>query len=61
MTEKEENDQHKVKENLLLKGWIDFVSQITEGYNKFQKSVEENAKKNKELWSQNQEKFNQYK
>ena len=60
MSEKEENKQNKAKENLLLKGWNDFVSHITEGYTKFQKSVEENAKKNKELWNQNQEKINQF-
>ena len=53
MSEKEENEQNKAKKNLILKGWNDFVSHITEGYSKFQKSVEENAKKNKELWNQN--------
>jgi len=60
MSEKEENEQQEVKENLLLKGWNDFVSRTTEGYNKFQKSVEENAKKNKDLWNQNQDKFTQF-
>jgi len=60
MSEKEENEQQEVKESLLLKGWNDFVSRTTEGYNKFQKSVEENAKKNKDLWNQNQDKFTQF-
>jgi hypothetical protein len=60
MSEKEETEQNKAKENLLLKGWNDFVFNITEGYSKFQKRVEENTKKNKELWNQNQEKINQF-
>lgn len=60
MSEKEETKQNKASENVLLKGWKDFVSNITVGYNEFQKSVEENAKKNKDLWNQNQEKINQF-
>ena len=60
MSEKEETEQREPKENLLLKGWNDFVSNITVGYNKFQKSVEEKTKKNRELWNQNQEKINQF-
>ena len=60
MSEKEETEQSEPKENLLLKAWNDFVSNITVGYNKFQKSVEESTKKNKELWNQNQEKINQF-
>jgi hypothetical protein len=60
MSEKEESVQNKVKDNLLLKGWNDFVSNITEGYIKIQKSVEESTKKNKDLWGQNQEKINQF-
>ncbi len=60
MSEKEENRLNKTKENLLLKGWNDFISNITKGYNKFQNQVEESAKKNKELWNQNHEKINQF-
>ena len=60
MSEKEEIEQSKPKENLLLKDWNDFVSNITVGYTKFQKSVEENTKKNKELWNQNSEKIDQF-
>lgn len=60
MSEKEETKQNKASENVLLKGWKDFVSNITVGYTKFQKSVEKNAKKNKDLWNQNQEKINQF-
>ncbi|MFX1288540.1 MAG: hypothetical protein ACFFFY_08290, partial [Promethearchaeota archaeon] len=60
MSEKEEIEQNKAKEKLILKGWNDFVSNITEGFNKFQIRVEENTKKNKELWNENQEKINQF-
>lgn len=60
MSEKEETEQSEPKENLLLKGWNDFFSNITVGYTKFQKNVEENTRKNKELWNQNQEKINQF-
>ncbi|NVM44746.1 MAG: hypothetical protein HWN79_07500 [Candidatus Lokiarchaeota archaeon] len=60
MSEKEETEQSKPKENLLLKGWNDFISNITVGYHRFQKSFEENTKKNKELWNQNQEKIDQF-
>jgi hypothetical protein len=60
MSEKEETEKRKSNENILLKGWNDFVSNLTVGYNNFQKSVEDNTKKNKELWDQNQEKINQF-
>ena len=60
LSEKEETKQSNVKNNVVLKSWNDFVSNITEGYNKFQKSVEETTKKNKNLWNQNQEKINQF-
>lgn len=60
MSEKEETNKEGTKEKLFLKGWNDFVSNVTKGYYKLQNSVEESTKKNKELWNQNQEKINHF-
>ena len=60
MSYKEDSEQNKVKENIVVKGWNDFVSNITDGYNKFQKGIEESTKKNTELWNQNQDKINNF-
>ncbi len=60
MSDKEDSEQNKGKENIVVKGWNEFVSNITEGYNNFQKSIEESTKKNTELWNQNQEKINTF-
>jgi len=60
MSDKEDSEQNKVKENIIVKGWNDFVSNITDGYNKFQKGIEESTKKNTELWNQNQDKINNF-
>jgi hypothetical protein len=60
MSDKEDSEQNKVKENIVVKGWNDFVSNITDGYNKFQKGIEESTKKNTELWNQNQDKINNF-
>ena len=60
MSDKEDSNQDKEKENILVKGWNDFVSNMTKGYNNFQKNIEESTKKNTELWSQNQEKINKF-
>ena len=54
MFDKENSEPNKVKESIVVKGWNEFVSSITEGYNNFQKSIEESTKKNTELWNQNQ-------
>jgi len=60
MSDKENSEQNKVKDNIIVKGWNEFISNITEGYNNFQKSIEESTKKNTELWNQNQEKINKF-
>lgn len=60
MADKEVSERNKIKENLVIKGWNDFVSNITKGYNNFQKSIEDSTKKNTELWNQNQEKINNF-
>jgi len=60
MADKEKSEQNKVKENIAVKGWNEFVSNITEGYNNFQNSIEESTKKNTELWNQNQEKISKF-
>ncbi len=60
MSDKEDSEQNKVKENIVVKGWNDFVSNITDGYNKFQKGIEDSTKKNTELWNQNQDKIKKF-
>jgi len=60
MSDKDDSEQEKAKENLVVKGWNDFVSNITKGYNNFQNSIEESTKKNTELWNQNQEKITNF-
>ena len=60
MSDKEDSEQNKIKENIVVKGWNDFVSNITEGYNNFQKSIEDSTKKNTELWNQNQGKITKF-
>jgi hypothetical protein len=60
MSDKEGSEQNKEKENIVVKGWNEFVSNITKGYNNFQKSIEESTKKNTDLWNLNQEKINTF-
>jgi hypothetical protein len=55
-----DSEKKKLKENILQKGWNDFVTGISVGFNKFQKSVEEQTKKNMELWNANREKINTF-
>ncbi|MFW9989384.1 MAG: hypothetical protein ACFFC3_12075 [Candidatus Odinarchaeota archaeon] len=50
-TEKEKQDQ-----NLLSKGWKNFINGAKEGFNNFTSSLEKQAKKNEELWEENKEK-----
>ena len=53
-------EKGKQKENILQKGWNDVVLSISEGFKKFQTSVEEQSKKNLELWNENREKINSF-
>ncbi len=52
--------QEKKKESPLLKGWKDFMTEITEGYKKFQNLYEEQAKKNQDAWNENKDKIVQF-
>ena len=45
------------KENIILKGWNDFIKNVSDGINKLQEVVEKNIKGNEELWQENQGKF----
>jgi len=54
------SDKENLKENILLKGWNDFVSSISEGFKKFQKTIENQSKENLELWNENREKINSF-
>ena len=50
-SEKEKQDQ-----NLLLKGWKNFISGAKDGFNNFKSSLEKQAKKNEEFLEENKEK-----
>ncbi|MFX1500103.1 MAG: hypothetical protein ACFFDH_03965 [Promethearchaeota archaeon] len=50
-SEKEKQDQ-----NLLLKGWKNFINGAKGGFDNFTASLEKQAKKNEELWEENREK-----
>jgi len=59
----EGSEDKKTKENLLtkgLKGWNNFVSGLKDGFENFQKSLEEQQKKNKEEWDKNKEKTSKF-
>jgi hypothetical protein len=57
---KEKTDSNDKKENILEKGWNEFVSGMRENYANFQQSLEQQAKRNKEAWEDNQGKFNEF-
>ena len=50
-SEKEKKDQ-----NLLLKGWKNFIDGAKDGFDNFKASLEKQAKKSEELWEENKEK-----
>ncbi|MFW9951473.1 MAG: hypothetical protein ACFFKA_15260, partial [Candidatus Thorarchaeota archaeon] len=53
----EDTIEKSAKKNVLLKGWNEFIKNITDGFNTLQKAVESNVKGNDELWKQNKDKF----
>jgi len=63
MTEEEnlkESEKKEPSEKPFKKGWGSFVDGIKGGFDKFQKSIEDQSKKNKEAWEGNKEKFNKF-
>ncbi|MFW9773545.1 MAG: hypothetical protein ACFFEO_15450 [Candidatus Thorarchaeota archaeon] len=60
MSDEKESEQKETLEEQIQKGWNDFVNGIKSGFEDFQKSMEDEAIKNKELWEQNKEKVNNF-
>ncbi len=60
MTEEDnlkKSEKKEPSEKPFQKGWSNFVDGIKSGFDKFQKSLEDQSKKNKEGWEGNKEKF----
>ncbi|MFX1364529.1 MAG: hypothetical protein ACFFCE_19395 [Promethearchaeota archaeon] len=51
-----DSENEKQNQNLLLKGWKNFINNAKDGFNNFTSSLEKQAKKNEELWEENREK-----
>ena len=56
----EKSNLEKPKENIFQKGWNDFVSTVTKGFNNFQKVFIEQSKTHDELWDENKEKISKF-
>ena len=52
----EDSEKEKKDQNLLLKGWKNFINGAKDGFAKFTTSLEQQAKKNEEFWAENKEK-----
>jgi len=52
----EDSEKEKTDENILLKGWKNFIDGAKEGFDKFKTSLEKQAKNNQEVWEENKEK-----
>lgn len=53
----DQQDDSKTPDNVILKGWKNFINGISEGFNNFQMIIESQTKKNAELWNKNKEKI----
>jgi hypothetical protein len=60
MSDEKDSGQKEPIDKQIQKGWNDFVTGIKGGFEDFQKSMEDEAKKNKELWEQNKEKATKF-
>ncbi|MHA2035081.1 MAG: hypothetical protein ACW972_08050 [Promethearchaeota archaeon] len=63
MTEEDnlkEPENKEYGEKPFQKGWGTFVDGIKSGFDKFQQSLEDQSKKNKEAWGENKDKFNKF-
>ncbi|UCD02479.1 MAG: hypothetical protein JSV23_05570 [Promethearchaeota archaeon] len=55
-----ETKKEQIQEKPFQKGWKNFVNGIKDGFENFQKSLEEQSKKNKEVWDENKDKINAF-
>ncbi|MFX1380022.1 MAG: hypothetical protein ACFFA4_13105 [Promethearchaeota archaeon] len=56
----EPSEKEKVSEKPFQKGWQNFMDGMKDGFEKFKNSLEEQTKKNAELWEANTEKVNKF-
>jgi len=56
----DDSEQEKRKDSALTRGWNDFINGIKNNFNDFQKSLESQSQKNKELWEKNKDKINTF-
>ncbi len=56
----EKLEKEKTDAKPFLKGWENFIEGVKSGFNDFKASLENQSKKNKELWEENQEKINKF-
>lgn len=56
----EKLEKEKTDTKPFLKGWETFIEGAKSGFNDFKASLENQSKKNKELWEENQEKINKF-
>ena len=54
------NENNEKKENIISKGWNDFVSGLQNGFGKFQQGLEEQSKKNVENWDEAKDKVGNF-
>lgn len=55
-----ESNQKETNEKFFRKGWNNLIDGFKGGFEKFQKSLEDQSKKNKELWEENKDKATQF-
>ena len=60
MSNKKELEQKETKDDPFQKGWNNFIKGVRGGFEEFQKSLENQSKKNKEIWDANKEKNNKF-
>jgi hypothetical protein len=56
----EDSEQEKHTDSALTRGWKDFINGFKNNFNEFQKSLETQSQKNKELWAKNKDKINTF-
>ncbi|MFX0022502.1 MAG: hypothetical protein ACFE9S_09240 [Candidatus Hermodarchaeota archaeon] len=54
------SDNKKSPEKPFQKGWQNFIDGMKDGFEKFKTSLEDQTKKNAELWEENTEKVNKF-
>jgi hypothetical protein len=54
------SDKKKSTEKPFQKGWQNFIDGMKDGFEKFTTSLEEQTKKNAEVWEENKEKVNKF-